>query len=224
MQRESERYSLGRMQNPVRGFLHGSAAIASVFGAAFLWERSQGDLWRQVSLLVFGLSLICLYTTSSLYHAYPWRQVWKARMQRLDHSMIYVLIAGSYTPTAWVALEGRVRQVALITVWGIALIGIAQKLLLPRLSHGFSVALQTLQGWLALPLLWPLAQRLPHQALALLVLGGLLYTVGMVIFVTKRPQLWPRVFSYHEVFHICVVAGSASHYAMSLWYLAPLPL
>ncbi len=82
--------------------------------------------------------------------------------------------------------------------------------------------MQTLQGWLAVPLLWPLAQRLPEQALYLILLGGFFYTVGMVLFVTKRPRLWPRLFSYHEVFHVCVVAGSTAHYLMAFWYVAGL--
>ena len=208
------------MQNPVRGFLHGTAAMASVAGAVWLWCRTSGDLPRQLVLLVFGLSLIALYTVSSLYHSVPWRAVWKARMQRLDHAMIHVLIAGTYTPIAALVLDGWWRAAALATVWGIAVIGISQKIFLPNLNQGISIAMQTTQGWLALPLLVPLAHRLPWPALLLAILGGLLYTIGMVFLVTGRPRLWPRVFSYHEVFHVLVVAGSAAHYAMTITYVA----
>ncbi len=210
------------MQNPVRGFLHGSAAVASVLGGIALWMRCSGDVSRQLALLVFAVSMVALYTVSSLYHSVPWRRVWKARMQRIDHSMIYVLIAGSYTPIAFVVLDGWLRVFALAASWGIAAIGIVQKVFWPDVRHGFSIALQTLQGWLAVPLLWPLAQRLPEPALFLILLGGSFYTVGMVLFVTKRPRLWPRLFSYHEVFHVCVVAGSTAHYLMAFWYVAGL--
>jgi hemolysin III len=210
------------MQNPVRGFLHGSAAIASVIGAVILYGRAAGDPARQKALLVFALSMVGLYTVSSLYHSVPWRSHWKARMQRVDHSMIYILIAGSYTPIAYVALDGWVQQMALIAVWSIALLGIAQKFFLPTWSHGLSTAAQIVQGWLALPLIFPLAQRLPLGGMGLLILGGLLYTAGAACFVTGRPKLWPRVFSYHEMFHIFVVLGSASHFALSFWYVAPL--
>jgi hemolysin III len=216
------RVTLGRMQNPARGLLHGTAAVLSAVGALLLWVRGSGDLSHHVSLLVFALSLVALYTVSTLYHSVPWRRVWKQRMQRLDHSMIYVLVAGTYTPVACIVLDGWLRPATLGIVWGIVLVGVLQKMLLPRLRGGFSVTLQTTQGWLALLLLLPLSERLPVQALLLAALGGLFYTVGMVLLVTRRPRLWPRVFSYHEVFHVFVVAGSVQHYAMTLLYIAPL--
>ena len=129
--------------------------------------------------------------------------------------MIYVLIAGTYTPVAAIVLDGWLRVATLAAVWGIAAVGAAQKLCWPRFGHRFSVPLQALQGWLALPLLAPLSERLGGPALALLVAGGLLYTAGLIAFATERPRLWPRVFSYHEVFHVLVVAGSASHFALA---------
>ena len=220
MDRNTAGVTLGRMHNPVRGLLNTVAAAASVVGAAFLWARSSGDLSHHTSVLIFALSLVALYTVSSLYHSVGWSRVWKQRMQRLDHSMIYVLVAGTYTPVAYIVLDGWLRPVALCTVWGIALVGILQKTLVPRLSHAFSITMQTTQGWLALLLLVPLSERLPVQALLLAALGGVFYTVGMVLLVTRRPRLWPRVFSYHEVFHIFVVVGSSLHYAMTFSYVA----
>lgn len=221
MLRDNQRLTLGKMQNPVRGLLHGAAAASSIAGAIFLWSRGAGDLRRQLPLLIFAVSLLALYTTSSLYHSVPWRRRWKARMQRVDHSMIYVLVAGTFTPLAAIVLDGWLRTAALAATWGIATIGIFQKVFVPQVPHGYSIALQTMQGWLGVLFLAPLAHRLPWMALQLTVVGGLLYTVGMVCLVTERPRLWPRVFSYHEVFHVFVVAGSAAHYAMTLWYVAP---
>jgi hemolysin III len=223
MHQDTKRLTLGKMQNPVRGLLHGAAALASVVGAIFLWGRCAGNLPRQLALLVFGLSLVSLYTGSSLYHSVPWQRVWKQRMQRVDHAMIYILVAGTGTPMACIVLDGWLRWVALGVAWGIALVGILQKVFLPKLGDWFSITLQTTQGWLALPLFVPLAQRLPFPAVLLTALGGVLYTVGMVCLVTQRPRLWPRVFSHHEVFHICVVAGSAAHYAMTFLYIARFP-
>ena len=223
MTHKSRRVSLGAMQNPVRGFLHGSAALASVIGAALLWSRGAGDLGRQLALLVFGLSLVSLFTASALYHSVPWRGEWKGHLQRVDHSMIYVLVAGTYTPIAFVVFDGWLRGAILAMAWGIAWVGIAQKALLPQLRGWFSVTLQTTQGWIALALVVPLARRLPVEAVLLVALGGVFYTLGMLAFVSRRPRLWPRVFSHHEVFHVLVVAGSAVHYAVMFGWVARFP-
>ncbi len=217
---DPERLTLGRMRHPVRGVLNGAAALAAVVGAWLLWSRGSADVPRQTALLIFGLSLAGLFLVSGLYHSVPWRPVWKRRMQRLDHAMIYVLIAGTFTPVVFIVLDGWLRWVSLAVAWGIALVGIGQKILLPRLGNGFSITLQTAQGWLALLLFVPLARRLPPAALALMVAGGLLYTIGMVLLVIRRPRLWPRVFSYHEVFHLFVVAGGAAHYLLAYRYVA----
>lgn len=206
------------MQNPVRGLLHGSAAFASVIGSVVLWRH--GAPAHQYALLVFTAGMVGLYTVSSLYHSVPWPAVWKARMQRADHAMIYVLIAATYTPITWIVLDGWLRVVVLCVAWGIAVCGVLQKVLLPHIGESFAIAMTTIQGWLALPLFVPLARRLPWPALLLMGLGGVVYTIGMVFLVTERPRLWPRVFSYHEAFHVCVVAGSAAHYAMIFTYVA----
>lgn len=216
----SERATLGRMQNPVRGFLHGSAALASIVGGVVLWVRA-GHLTNQIALLIFAVSLAGLYTVSSLYHSVPWRNGWKERMQRVDHCMIYVLVAGTYTPLACIVLDGWAQYWALGAAWGVALIGILQKVLWPRIGDWFSISLATGQGWLALTLFSPLMHRLPTPALLLVGLGGVLYTVGMIFLVTERPRLWPRVFSYHEVFHVCVVAASSLHWAVMFTWVAP---
>jgi hemolysin III len=208
------------MQNPVRGLLHGASALVFSVGAVALWHRAAGDLYVQGALLVFGLSLIGLYTVSSAYHSLPWSPVWKGRMQRVDHAMIYVLIAGTYTPIAAIVLDGGWRFTALAVAWGIAAAGIAQKLWWPGVRHRYSVALQVAQGWLAVPLVGPLSERLGWHAVGLMLLGGVLYTLGMVAFASRRPRLWPRVFSYHEVFHVLVVGGSAAHYALAFAYVA----
>jgi len=214
------RATLGWMQNPVRGLLHGAAAVLSVIGAIALFVHSGADPAARCAVLVFGLSLVGLFTVSSAYHSVPWSPRWKDRMQRIDHAMIYVLIAGTYTPMAVIVLDGWLRLAALSAVWGITGLGTAQKLWWPGLRHGYSVALQVAQGWLSLLLLAPLSERLGWAAVELLLLGGLFYMLGMVAFATRRPRLWPRVFSYHELFHVLVVGGSASHYAMTFLYVA----
>jgi hemolysin III len=216
----SDRLCLGRMQNPVRGFMHGTAALLSLIGAIVLWSRAAGDPRLQLALLIFGVSLVGLYTVSSLYHSVPWQSVWKCRMQRADHSMIYVVVAATYTPIAMVVCDGWLCTAAIVASWSIAIVGIGQKIFRPHVGDWFSITMQTVQGWLALPFLGMLARALPPGAVVLIAAGGLLYTVGMVLFVTRRPRLWPRVFSYHEVFHVFVVAASSLHYTAMLTYVA----
>lgn len=217
-----ERMRLGRMVNPVRGFIDFTAAAVAVVGATVLWLAGAHSLPHRLALLVFGLALVGLYTVSALYHSVPWRERWKLRMQRADHSMIYLFVAASYTPIAAIVLSGWLQVVTLAVIWGIAAIGVTQKFLDRKKRHALSIALQTTQGWLAVFLLVPLAQRLPGAALGLLLLGGVLYTVGMVFLVTNRPRLWPRVFSHHELMHVLVVGGSTCHYLVTLRFIAPL--
>lgn len=208
-----ERIRLGKMTNPVRGFLHGTAAVVSLVGIAILLVIAPGGFPRRLALLAFGLGLVGLYTVSSLYHSIPWRERWKARMQRVDHTMIYVLIAGTFTPIAAIVLDGWLRVATLVVQWGIVSVGAVEKLARRSPSRALSIALQTTQGWLAMFLLWPLSSRLPWTALLLIGLGGVFYTVGMVFLVTGRPRMWPRVFSYHELFHVFVVVASSLHFA-----------
>lgn len=214
------RWTLGKMQNPVRGFLHGAAAVAGVAGTVLLMVHAPAWPIRLASL-VFGLGIVALYATSALYHSIPWRRVWKRRMQRLDHSMIYILIAATFTPVTMAVLDAPLQWVGLATVWAIAAGGVLQKALFPKVPRWFSIALSTTLGWLGLFLIWPLLDRLGVAALVLVLVGGVLYTMGMVFLVTNRPRLWPRVFSYHEVFHVLVVSATSIHF-LAVWrYVVP---
>jgi hemolysin III len=215
-----QRIKLGKMTHPVRGILNGTAATTSLVGAVLLTALAAGGPARRLSLLVFGLSLVALYTVSAVYHSIPWTETWKRRMQRIDHTMIHILVAGTYTPIAFIVLDGWLRWATLAVQWGIVAAGAVHELMLRNPSQVVSIVLQTTQGWLALLLLWPLAQRLPWTALLLITLGGVFYTLGMVVMVTGRPRLWPRVFSSHEVFHVFVVAGSSVHFAAVAGYVA----
>lgn len=208
------------MQNPVRGFLHGAAAITAVFGTVFLaWQAPNWG--SRLGVIVFGIAMICLYTTSSLYHGVPWNGEWKKRMQRVDHSMIIVLIAGTYTPPTIVALDGWQRWVVLGVAWGTVAIGAIQHAFFPRERQGFSMALGATMGWLGILIGWKFVIELGWTTALLGLIGGAIYTIGMVLLITNWPQLWPRVFSYHELFHVMVIAGTAIHFVMIWRYVLP---
>lgn len=213
-----KRWTLGPMQNPVRGILHGTAAVVSLLGTVLLVARANTGK-AVIAAIVFGIGLLGLYTTSSLYHSIPWRDGWKRRMQRLDHSMIFVLIASTYTPIALIILNGVWEWLALAVAWGIALVGIINRLVGSMERHVFSFSLMLILGWLSIPLLFPLAHRAGTSAVLLIAVGGGLYTMGMIFKVTRWPRLWPRVFSAHELFHVCVVAASVLHWTATYRYV-----
>jgi len=213
--------TLGRMQNPIRGFLHGGAAIAALAGTIYLVSRTWGNTAALIGSLVFGFSLLVMYTVSSLYHSIPWGADWKRRLQRVDHSMIYLVVAGTFTPIAIGGLDGAAVWWCLGLVWAIAVVGITLKMVLPGISTGLSVTLQLTMGWtviLWLPQIW---RSLGPGAIVFIAIGGLFYTAGTVIFMTKRPKLFPRTFSYHELFHVFVVLASVFHFLAIALYAVP---
>jgi hemolysin III len=217
-----ERITLGRMQNPIRGILHGAAAVAALAGTVYLVARTWGNTAALVGSLIFGFALLIMYTVSSLYHSVPWGADWKARLQRIDHSMIYLVVAGTWTPLAIAGLDGVGRWLCLGLVWGIALMGIVMKLTLPNISTGLSVTLQLVMGWTVIfwiPQIW---SSLGPGAIGLIAIGGLFYTIGTVFFMLKRPRLFPRSFSYHELFHLFVVLASIFHFTAIARYAVPL--
>ena len=206
------RVTLGRMQNPIRGILHGAAAIASLIGLVFLLAVNPGGFSLALSLVIYGVSLVAMFTFSSLYHAIDWSPRWKRRMRRLDHAGIFLVVAGTFTPFAVVALSGAWRIATLATVWGAGIIGIVIKMTEKRVRLGPSVTIQNVMGWAALIPMGQIAARLGMDTVGLIALGGGLYTIGMICFLTKWPKLSPRFFSAHELFHVLVVAASAVHF------------
>ncbi len=216
-----DRITLGRMQNPVRGFLHGSAALVAVVGNVFLVVTTM-SLAGRVAMIVYGIGLLGLYTTSSLYHAVPWSESWKLRMRRLDHAMIFVLIAATFTPIAAIVLDGWMRVLTLSVAWGTALVGFLHHMFVRNQRFHLSIGMMVTLGWLSVPLMFPLARRAGVELVVLVALGGIIYTIGMIIVVTQRPRLWPRVFSSHELFHVLVVTASALHFAAIARFVAPL--
>ncbi|MEX1281469.1 MAG: hemolysin III family protein [Acidimicrobiia bacterium] len=215
-----ERLTLGRMQNPVRGFLHGGAAVVSAVGLGLLVARVWGDGSRMVAAIVFGVSLVAMYTVSALFHSIDWRPtVWRW-MQRVDHSMIFLLVAGTTTPLAIAGLSGWPLVGALGVVWGIALVGITLKLTLRSPLTWLSVTLQLIMGWSAVVWFPALLERFSWAEAWPIIAGGLAYTIGVVFYATQRPRLFPRVFSAHELFHVLVVTASSLHFA-AVWRLLP---
>jgi len=190
--------------------------------AALCWA-SRSDPPRLVSLLIFGLSMIELYTVSAIYHIGAWRESRKRVLRAVDHANIFVLIAGTYTPLCFNLLTGWVRITLLVTIWALALAGVGLAVFTARIPRWVSTGLYIGMGWVAVLALPALAAAVPWTALATLVGGGLLYTVGAVIYGLKWPNPFPRVFGFHELFHAFVIAGGGA-FAVAIWVWAlPFP-
>lgn len=213
--------TIGKMENPVRGFLHGTAAAAAVVGTVALVLRASSTS-AAIGGLVFGMGLFAVYLTSSLYHSVPWAPLNKRRMQRADHAMVFVLIAGTYTPVALLALDGLLQFVTLGGAWLVAAVGIGQHVVFPRSDQRWSIVLASVMGWLAVGIVYPMSQAAGSAAVALMVLGGVFYFGGMLMMVSGRPKLWPNVFSAHELFHVFTIVAGVLHFVATYRYFVPL--
>ena len=171
---------------------------------------------------VYGLAVSGLFGVSALYHRGRWQPIVRARLQRADHSMIFVLIAGTYTPICVYVLDGILGAALLAAVWTGALIAAALELRPTAAPRGAVVVIAIALGWVAVPALPAVVGKLGWVATALIGLGGVLYTVGAVIYARRRPDPLPAVFGYHEVFHALTIAAAALHYAVIAFWVLPL--
>jgi hemolysin III len=204
----------------LRGVSHEYAFFVSLAcGIALILAASDGR--ARFAACVYAVAVSALLGTSALYHRVTWRPRARRWMRRLDHSMIFVLIAGTYTPVALLALHGSLARTILVVVWVGALGGVIFKLAwidAPKwLLAGIYVAL----GWVSIAIFGELPAAIGWLGVAGLATGGLLYTVGAVVYASGRPNPWPRVFGYHEVFHALVLAAAALHYAVIAFDVLP---
>jgi hemolysin III len=208
-------------QRPLlRGYLHLAAGIAAIAGCVLLVLLADSPR-AYAGGAIFAASLILLYFTSATYHIVSWGRKMRAVLQRLDHSMIFVLIAGSYTPFALVAANGAWGISMLAVIWSIAIAGVVLKVAWPGAPRWLSVMLYVAAGWLALVYSAPLSEWITPVPFLLMLAGGLLYTLGGVIYAAKRPDPFPRFFGYHEVFHLLTVVAASLHFTVVAAYLMP---
>ncbi|MBF6589570.1 MAG: hemolysin III family protein [Ktedonobacterales bacterium] len=205
----------------LRGYFHAGAAVTMVAGTAVLLAVGGADRPKQLTFLIYGSSCLLLFGVSALYHTITWDAPRRALLQRLDHANIFILIAGTYTPIAFNVMTGGWRVGILAAVWGLALVGVLVVAPARRLPRWLSVGLYIATGWVALAASPEIVRQLGLGALLTLVLGGILYTAGALAYALKRPALWPRVFGYHELFHIGTIAANAVFFTFMLVYVLP---
>jgi hemolysin III len=204
----------------LRGVSHQWAFFASLVAAAALIIAAQGG--RQVlAVSIYVFSLSALLGTSALYHRVDWNEGQRRWMRRLDHTMIFVLIAGTYTPFALLVLEGTLSEVVLIGVWAFAVGGAVLNLAWWDAPKWFTSLVYISTGWVAIVALPQLWEQMGPVGVGLIGLGGLLYTAGAVVYATQRPDPSPEVFGYHEIFHLFVIVAAAIQYAAIAIYALP---
>ncbi len=201
----------GERFNGISHLIGAALALAGLVVLVLL-ASSQGDPWKIVSFSIYGTTLFLLYTLSTLYHSLRGRA--REIFRKLDHVAIYLLIAGTYTPFTLVTLHGGWGWTLFGIIWGLAIVGIIVDGLHRKGSRSLQMGIYLLMGWLILVAMYPLVKALPEGALALLVLGGVLYTGGTVFYAIDD-----RMKHAHGIWHLFVLAGSISHYLVVLLYI-----
>lgn len=204
----------------MRGWLHFWSFLVSVATGAALISVAAATVSLKAALAtsVYGATVLGLFGVSALYHRRNWLSK-RARtlMKRLDHSMIFLFIAGTYTPFALLAMQPATGNIVLAVVWGGALAGVALKMAWPHAPRWLGVPIYIALGWVAVFVLPDLLHHAGVAALVLLLVGGAFYTAGAVFYGTKWPNPWPKVFGYHEFFHAATVLAAVCHY-IAIWF------
>jgi hemolysin III len=204
----------------LRGVSHEYAFFVSLAcGVALILAASDGR--ARVAATIYALAVSGLLGTSALYHRVTWRPNARRWMKRLDHSMIFVLIAGTYTPVALLALKGALSTTILIVLWSGALGGVVFKLVWIDAPKWLFATVYVVLGLVSAAVFGELPAAIGWLGVAGLATGGLLYMVGAVIYASGRPNPWPKVFGYHEIFHVLVIAAAALHYAVIAFAVLP---
>lgn len=213
---------LKNLREPMNGFTHFLGIIFAIFATTILINLSLNPYkpHHLISFLIFGIGMILLYTTSTLYHWLKLSDAGTKKLRKADHIMIFIYIAATYTPVCIVALRETIGWMLLAATWSVAIIGIIIKIFWMNAPRWLSTFIYILMGWLAVGAIFPLINSLQTGAILWLLAGGLFYTIGAVIYALKRPDPFPGVLGFHEIFHLLVLLGTFSHFWMMYKYIA----
>jgi hemolysin III len=203
---------LSKLREPVNGLTHLGGAIAAFFGLIALLVVGWGGTAKVVSVLVYSLSLIAMFSASATYHMVKVKPEILKVFRKFDHSAIYLLIAGTYTPFCLIAFTGFWRWGLLAIIWSIAAIGIVVKIFYVKAPRWLNAAAYVVMGWLCLSAVGQMPAALPVGAIIWLIVGGVVYTLGAVVYATKIFNFVPGKFGFHEVWHIFVLLGALAHF------------
>ncbi len=208
-----------QVKDPISALTHfiGFMAVIPVF--ILLLERAETQR-QMVAFIIFGISLLLLYGASTIYHTLKLSAEKTALLRRIDHMMIFVLIAGTYTPVCLVTLAGKWGTILLTAIWGIAIAGVFMKIFWMGAPRWLSTTIYVVMGWLSITAFVPLMKAVGWGGFGMLLAGGIAYTVGALIYALKKPDLAIlKSFGFHEIFHVFVMIGSAFHIAFMFMYV-----
>lgn len=210
------------LRDPMNGLTHFVGFLLAIIGLFFLLGKvyHPTSLPHLVTFSIFGIGMIMLFLASTLYHWLPLSEGGVRRLRRLDHCMIFLYIAATYTPICVIALKGGWGWSLLGCVWAMAFGGIFLKFFWLGAPRWLSTSIYLGMGWLVVVGIWPLVQALQTGALLWLVAGGLAYSVGAVIYALKKPDPWPGILGFHEIFHLFVMLGSFCHFWVMYEYIS----
>ena len=209
-----------KLRDPVSGLTHLGAAFFSVLGLIALIIIGWGESAKLISLIVYGISLILMFSASATYHMTIASPKVTEILRKVDHSAIYLLIAGTYTPFCINAFSGFWKWGLLSIIWALALIGVGIKIFILRAPRWVNAGVYLIMGWLVIAATGEILDKLPVGALTWLIAGGLIYTFGAIIYITKKFDFKPGVFGFHEVWHIFVILAAVAHFISILVYIA----
>lgn len=215
---------LKNIREPVNGLTHFFAAITALLGLIVLIALGWHSLIKEISLSVYGLSLILLFTTSATYHMVIAKPEIIRTLRKLDHSAIFLLIAGTYTPFCAITFTGFWKWGLLSIIWLLAVIGIISKLVISNVPRWLHTGVYVLMGWLCIAAISEMLRVLPTGAIVWLITGGVVYTLGAIVYATKSLDIFPGKFGFHEIWHIFVIVGALAHFIAIAAYIAPIKL
>lgn len=209
-----------RFREPVSGLIHLVSAGLAVAGLVLLLIVSRGDALKQLAVGIYGVSLVLLFTASAIYHLVPGGEDATMRLRKFDHAAIYVLIAGTYTPICLNFFSGWLQWGFLALIWSMALAGVVVKLFVINAPRWVTAGIYLVMGWMAVLVIKPMLAVMPTGGLLWMLAGGLLYTIGAVIYITKKLDFRPGVFGFHEVWHVFVTLAALCHFIMVYRFVA----
>ena len=208
-----------KFRDPISGLTHLGAAILALAGLVILIVITWGEASKLISALIYGISLILMFAASATYHMTISTQKVIGVLRKVDHAAIYLLIAGTYTPFCINAFSGFWKWGLLSIIWTLALIGIGIKVFIIRVPRWVNAGVYLIMGWLVIAAIKEMLTTLSPPTLAWLIVGGVTYTLGAIIYITKKLDFKPGIFGFHEVWHIFVMLAAAAHYISVLTVL-----